>query len=104
MTSPAPHTDASTATPDADLAHVPAEERAFFVEEFAGATIVVALAEPDPVTVASVGRAATALRGGGSRLVAVVGTAPGAVGVDRAGLARALPSAPVVLAGPDERA
>ncbi len=81
---------------------VPAEERAFYVDEFAGATVVMALAEPDPATVASVGRAATALAGGGSRLVLVVGTEPEAVGGDRAGLAAVLPSAPVVLAGSAE--
>ena len=79
-----------------------AEERAFYVAEFAGATIVVALAEPDPATVASVGLAAEALAGGGARLVLVVGTEPEVIGGDRAGLAAALPSAPVVLAGSAE--
>lgn len=79
---------------------VPPSERAFYVDEFAGATVVVALAEPDPATVASLGRAASALAGGGARLVLVVGTDPGSVGFDRPGLAAALPSAPVVLAGP----
>lgn len=79
---------------------VPAEERAFYVDEFAGATIVMALAEPDSATVASVGRAAAALAGGGSRLVLVVGTAGAAGGPDQSGLVAALPAAPVVLAGP----
>jgi amino-acid N-acetyltransferase len=75
-----------------------AEERAFYVAEFAGATIVVALAEPDPDTVASVGQAAEALAGSRSRMVLVVGTAPEAMGGDRTGLAAALPSTPAVLA------
>ncbi|MBA3280810.1 MAG: GNAT family N-acetyltransferase [Acidimicrobiia bacterium] len=83
---------------------VPAEERAFFVDEFAGATIVVALAEPDPITVASVGQAASALAGGRSRLVLVVGTREGSAGYDRSGLATALPSAPEVLTGPADGA
>ncbi len=77
---------------------VPAEERAFYVQEFAGATIVLALAEVDEPTVASVARAARALAGGGSRLVVVVG-APAASGADPA-LVAALPSAPLVLDGP----
>lgn len=77
-----------------------ASERAFYVDEFTGASIVVALAEPDPATVASVGRAAAALAGGGSRLVLVVGTDGGPAGFDRAGLGAVLPSVPVVLAGP----
>ena len=85
-----------------DAHPVPAEERAFYVDEFAGATIVVALAEPDPATVRSIGRAATALAGGGSRLVLVVGTSTETMGGDRAELAAALPSAPVVLTGSAE--
>ncbi len=81
---------------------VSAEERAFYVAEFAGATIVMALAEPEPPTIASVGRAAAAMAGGGARLVLVVGTEPEVIGGDRAGLAAALPSAPVVLRGTAE--
>ncbi|MEO6629827.1 MAG: GNAT family N-acetyltransferase [Aquihabitans sp.] len=73
------------------------EERAFYVSEFAGATIVVALAEPDRATVASLARAASALAGAGARMVLVVGTAPGAFGGDRASLATPLPSTPLVL-------
>ena len=89
--------------PESGGAHsVPAEERAFYVDEFAGATIVVALAEPDPATVRSIGRAATALAGGGSRLVLVVGTSTETIGGDRVELAAALPSAPVVLTGSAE--
>ncbi len=81
---------------------VPSEERAFYVNEFAGATVVVALSEPEPATIGSISRAAAALAGGGSRLVLVVGTAPDSIGGDRAGLAAALPSAPVVLTGSAE--
>ncbi len=81
---------------------VSAEERAFYVAEFAGATIVVALAEPDPVTVASLGWTAEALAGGGSRMVLVVGTEADAIGGDRAELAAVLPSVPVVLTGSAE--
>jgi amino-acid N-acetyltransferase len=87
---------------EAAVGPVSGEELAFFVGEFAGATIVLALAEPDPATIASVGQAATAMAGGGARLVLVVGTAPEAIGGDRTGLAAALPSAPVVLAGSAE--
>ncbi|CAN5497367.1 hypothetical protein BH10ACT1_BH10ACT1_30170 [soil metagenome] len=81
---------------------VPPSERAFYAAEFAGHTIVMALAEPGPDTIASVGRAAAAMAGGGTRLVLVVGTAADAIGGDRAGLAAALPSAPVVLVGPEQ--
>lgn len=93
--------------PDEPPAPVPAEERAFFVEEFARATIVMGVADPEAATVASVGRAARALAGGGSRLVLVVGSSGGpameatsSTGRDR--LARVLPSRPVVLQGPAE--
>ena len=75
-------------------------ERAFYVNEFAGATIVVALAEPDEATVASLAGAAAALAGAGARMVLVVGTAPGAFGGDRASLATPLPSTPLVLSIP----
>lgn len=93
-----PHLAPEATRPDP----VSAEERAFYVAEFAGATIVVALAEPDPVTMASLGRTAEALAGGGSRMVLVVGTVPWATGRDRAELAAVLPSAPVVLTGSAE--
>lgn len=83
--------------PVPDPGPVPAAERAFFVDEFAGGTIVVALAEPDAAAVGSIGRAAQALAGGHGRLVLVVGVDPGAGGVDQAGLGQAMPSAPVVL-------
>jgi amino-acid N-acetyltransferase len=52
---------------------VPEAERAFYVEEFAGTTIVVALHDPDDETVAGARRTAQALSTGGSRLVLVVG-------------------------------
>lgn len=82
-------------TPVDDL--VAPSERAFYVEEFAGATIVVALAEPDAASVASLGRAAAALRRGGSRLVVVVGVGP-ASAPGAHGLVDVLPS--VLVGGP----
>ncbi|QXC63007.1 GNAT family N-acetyltransferase [Aquihabitans sp. G128] len=65
---------------------------------------MLALAEPEPETIASIRRAAAALAGGGARLVLVVGTAADVIGGDRAGLAAALPSTPVVLVGSAEGA
>jgi amino-acid N-acetyltransferase len=53
---------------------VPPAERAFYEEEFAGATIVVSLAPPDASTIEAVARAATSLAAGGARLVVVVGS------------------------------
>lgn len=76
---------------------MPPAERAFFVDEFARATIVMALAEPDAPTVASIASAATALAGGDARLVLVVGTDTGSAIIDRVGLIGALPSTPVIL-------
>ena len=75
---------------------VPASERAFYVYEFAGASLVISLAAPpvgDGLVVANVARAARALAEGGSRLVlAVGGRSPG--------LVAALPSVPVELDAP----
>ena len=53
---------------------VPVSERAFYEEEFAGATIVVSLAPPAPATIEAVARAASSLAAGGARLVVVVGS------------------------------
>lgn len=72
---------------------VPAAERAFYVEEFRGDTIVVSLAQPGREAVRAVVTAADAMAEGAAHLVAVVG---GSV----EDLARALPSDPVVLGGP----
>ena len=52
---------------------VPAAERAFYVEEFRGDTIVVSLTDPGPTTVDAVSAAAAALAEGDAHLVAVVG-------------------------------
>lgn len=75
---------------------IPASERAFYVDEFAGATIVVSLASPDPEAVLSVASAAHALASGTSRLVLVVGGSPVA-------MAAALPAPPVELEVPAGR-
>jgi amino-acid N-acetyltransferase len=62
-----------------DPVAVPAAERAFYVAEFAGATIVVALRESE-LAEGEVDRVATALAEGASRLVLVAGGEPGADG------------------------
>ena len=74
----------------------PSVERAFYVDEFAGATIVASLADPSEAVLDGVGRAAAALASGGARLVLVVGHDDGAA--DR--IAAVLPEPPVVLASP----
>lgn len=83
---------------------VPPEERAFYEEEFAGATIVVSLAPPDRPTVEAVARAAASLAAGGARLVVVVGS--GSVetsgrGPVAAALGQALGAEPWVLHDPE---
>ncbi|MFN8016611.1 MAG: hypothetical protein U0P45_00665 [Acidimicrobiales bacterium] len=75
---------------------VPATERAFYVDEFAGATLVVSIAAPSAAVLEAIGRAAAALADGGARLVLVVGREDGAA--DRLGAV--LPEAPVVLEAP----
>ena len=75
---------------------IPAAERAFYVQEFSGATIVASLAAPSTDAMASISRAAASLAAGASRLVLVVGQT-----VPDPGLAAALPSPPVVLTAPD---
>ncbi|WP_426571878.1 GNAT family N-acetyltransferase [Aquihabitans sp. McL0605] len=77
---------------------IPASERAFYVTEFSGATIVASMAAPSPETVASVERAARSLAAGAARLVLVVGRDQ----PDPA-LAAAFPAPPVVLAAPAGR-
>lgn len=72
---------------------IPASERAFYVEEFAGATLVVSLSSPDAETVASLASASAALASGGSRLVVVVGA-------ERSPISSALPAPPVELDAP----
>lgn len=73
---------------------VPAAERAFYVEEFRGDTIVVALAAVDDASAAALARAAEGLAAGDAHLVVV------AAGDAATELAARLPSAPGVLAGP----
>lgn len=73
---------------------VPASERAFYVEEFARATIVVSVGDTAPDTVSSVAAAAASLAAGDARLVLVVGG-------DLGDLVSALPAPPVVLTAPD---
>ena len=74
---------------------IPAAERAFYVTEFGGATIVASMAAPSTDAMASVGRASASLADGRSRLVLVVGQeAPDPE------LERAFPTPPVVLAAP----
>lgn len=76
---------------------VPVAERAFFVDQFTRATIVVSLADPTPETAAAVRQTALALAGGGGRLVLVVGSEALAPSAGPGELVRALPSSPVVL-------
>lgn len=75
---------------------IPPAERAFYVEEFGDATIVVSAADPSVDALASIGRAAEALSAGSARLVLVVGGAAA-----DAALVASLPSPPVVLAAAD---
>jgi amino-acid N-acetyltransferase len=86
-------TDAPVPPPWFHDGPVPEAERAFYVEEFRGDTIVVALAEPTDEVVAAVARTAEALGSGGAHLVAVAGGGAEA-------LAAGLPSAPQALPGP----
>jgi amino-acid N-acetyltransferase len=75
-------------------------ERAFFVDEFRGATIVVTLSDPAPETVAAIARAAATLAVGDSRLVLVVGNHGDSAAV--AGLQSALLADAVVLDAPTD--
>lgn len=84
---PAPSADSVTA------AAVPEVERSFYVDEFAGATIVVSLGAPDADACASLGRVARSLAEGRTRLVVVVSGPTGPVEV-------ALGGTPVVLDAP----
>lgn len=52
-----------------------ADERAFYVEEFAGATIVASLVDVGPAAIEGLARSAGSLAEGGARLVVVVGAA-----------------------------
>ncbi|MCB0971576.1 MAG: hypothetical protein KDA97_08685 [Acidimicrobiales bacterium] len=83
------------ADPASSSSAVPAAERAFYVEEFAGATIVVALSGTGSAALDSLAAASAALASGGSRLLLVV-AAP-----DADAAAARLPAPPVRLGEPD---
>jgi amino-acid N-acetyltransferase len=72
-----------------------AAERAFYVDEFAGATIVAALVAADEPVLEGLARAAASLADGGSRLVVVLASS-----VDEGALRAALGSATPVLGAP----
>lgn len=85
----------TSGAPDPDD-RVPASERAFYVDEFAGETVVAAIGDPGPATLAAVRRAARSLAEGRGRLLLVVDRAV----ADEAAVRAVLPSEPVVLAAP----
>jgi amino-acid N-acetyltransferase len=76
---------------------VPSSERAFYVDEFAGETLVAALGAPGAVAREAVQRAAGSLAEGRARLVLVV---DGALAAEIAG-SGILPADPVVLDAPE---
>lgn len=81
-----------------------AAERTFYVQEFAHATVVVALTAAEAAVPGSVARVVESLAGGDARLVLVIGTEDpvadrGPIG---AALAQQLPGSPVVLALADD--
>ncbi|WP_421119034.1 GNAT family N-acetyltransferase [Aquihabitans daechungensis] len=76
---------------------VPASERAFYVDEFAGETLVAAIGEPSSATLEAVQRAARSLAGGRGRLLLVV-DADVAGDAEIGGI---LPAEPVVLEAPE---
>ena len=90
--------DSPLASPDGlpDDDRVPASERAFYVDEFAGETVVAAIGAPGPATLAAVRRAARSLGEGRGRLLLVVDRAV----ADEAAVLGVLPSEPVVLDAP----
>jgi len=94
MTEPTPPPASSGGLSDGD--HVPASERAFYVDEFAGETIVAAIGAPSPATLAAVRRAARSLAEGRGRLLLVVDRTV----ADEAAVRAVLPSEPVVLDAP----
>jgi amino-acid N-acetyltransferase len=98
MTDAPPDEAASpTGPPSGDgVDRVPASERAFYVDEFAGETLVAALGAPSEAALGAVRRAAASLAEGRGRLVLVVdrSLAPEIAGAD------VLPAEPVVLDAP----
>ncbi len=75
---------------------VPASERAFYVDEFAGETLVAVIGEPSAATRVAVERAARSLAEGRGRLLLVVDRNV----VDDASTGSILPAEPVVLEAP----
>jgi amino-acid N-acetyltransferase len=99
MTDAPPHAaDGPTSTPPADGAdRVPPSERAFYVDEFAGETLVAVLGAPSDLALEAVHRAARSLAEGRARLVLVVDRTS-APSIAAAGV---LPDDPVVLDAPE---
>ena len=95
MAEPAPPPPSTDGLPDGDDL-VPASERAFYVDEFAGETIVAAIGAPDAATLDAVRRAAASLAESRGRLLLVVDRTVAGEEAVRA----VLPSAPVVLDAP----
>ena len=77
---------------------VPASERAFYVDEFAGETLVATLGTPSAATLEAVARASASLAEGRSRLLLVVDQSV----ADHPEVAAALPAEPVVLNAPGD--
>ena len=94
--SPAPPDPRRGRLPDGDDL-VPASERAFYVDEFAGETLVAAIGEPSAATRAAVQRAARSLAAGRGRLLLVVDRAV----ADDAATGGIFPAEPVILDAPD---
>lgn len=90
---PAPPSDGLP--PGSDL--VPASERAFYVDEFAGETIVAAIGTPSAGALASVERAARSLAEGRGRLLVVVDRTV----AEGSAVRSVLPAEPVVLDAPE---
>ncbi len=98
MSEPAPPTPpdpSGLVVPEGDDL-VPASERAFYVDEFAGETLVASISDPSAATRAAVGRAARSLAEGRGRLLLVIDRTV-AEDVATGGI---LPADPVVLDAP----
>lgn len=96
MADPAPsESSGDLPAPGSDL--VPASERAFYVDEFAGETIVASIGTPSVEALDAVARAASSLAEGRGRLLLVVDRAVAQGSAVRA----ALPAEPVVLDAPE---
>jgi len=94
-----PREDAVAPFADASpyIDEVPASERAFYVDEFAGETIVAAIGAPSPATLEAIGRTASSLAESRGRLLLVVDrTVAGG-----AEIGSVLPAEPIVLDAPE---